>query len=370
MKRTLALSTIFALSLAAAASATTFSVSGPGGLVPDCTYLGGVWNTAPSWSIFTSAVTVPTTVASITQITLTGFGYDTRGEVHVFLTSPTGARYNVIVRPGFDGTNCGDSGFYYFGNYDIVQTGGSSLSQGSTGIYGGTYNQFLNSGAGAWTSSSYPIQNTPLNSITGPAGTWTLSIVDWCYSGVPFLPYDALQGWTLSGVSGGPGVTFCEPGIGSVIACPCGNLPSGLGRGCNNSSGTGGATLIDLGVASVSADTLVFTTSDERPTALSIVLQGHAELSSGTPYGDGVLCLGDSLRRLYVKSASGGSITAPSGSDPSISARSAALGDPILGGSERRYQVYYRDPAAFGCFFSPGAATFNVSVARRLAWNP
>jgi hypothetical protein len=37
-------------------------------------------------------------------------------------------------------------------------------------------------------------------------------------------------------------------------------------------------------------------------------------------------------------------ITAPEGAEPSVSSRSAALGDPISQGATRAYQVYYRDP--------------------------
>jgi hypothetical protein len=113
----------------------------------------------------------------------------------------------------------------------------------------------------------------------------------------------------------------------------------------------------------------VFTTAGEKPTALSIVLQGNATIPAGTPYGDGVRCTGGSLKRLYVKSAVGGSITAPGLGDPSVHVRSASLGDPIAPGSMRWYQVYYRDPLAFACPL-PGGATFNTSSGRTILWNP
>jgi hypothetical protein len=166
-----------------------------------------------------------------------------------------------------------------------------------------------------------------------------------------------------------PGVTFCEPGIGGVMTCVCGNPPSGPGRGCNNSAGTGGATLTDAGMANLSADTVVFTTTAERPTALSIVLGGTLDIASGVQFGDGVRCTGGVLKRLYVKSAVGGSITAPSGADLSVSARSAALGSLIWAGSTREYQVYYRDPLDFGCGGGTSMdATFNSTSGVRLLW--
>jgi hypothetical protein len=52
-----------------------------------------------------------------------------------------------------------------------------------------------------------------------------------------------------------------------VIVCPCANPPSGSGRGCDNSAATGGAMLAASGVAYLSMDRLVFTTSGETPTA-------------------------------------------------------------------------------------------------------
>jgi len=167
-----------------------------------------------------------------------------------------------------------------------------------------------------------------------------------------------------------PGVTMCEPGVGGVMSCPCGNAPSGLGRGCDNSSGTGGATLTDVGVASLASDTVVFTTTAQRPTALSIVLQGTSNVPGGIAYGDGVRCLTTNLKRLYTKPASGGSISAPVGLEMSVSARSALLGDSISAGTNRYYLVFYRDPLPNGCPPMAGTATFNSSVGRRVLWNP
>jgi hypothetical protein len=73
------------------------------------------------------------------------------------------------------------------------------------------------------------------------------------------------------------------------------------------------------------------------------------------------------LSRLYVKTAVGGTIVAPVGSDPSISARSAALGDTIIQGTARTYQAYYRDPNPGFCP-TPMGGTFNVSGAVLVNW--
>src|SRR6185369_12380516 len=105
--------------------------------------------------------------------------------------------------------------------------------------------------------------------------------------------------------------SLCDPGVGGYAVCPCSNPPGGPTRGCDNSSGTGGAVLSASGVTRLSSDSLVFTTSGEKPSALSIVLQGNGFLLGGAPYGQGIRCVAGTLKRLYSKSAVAGSITAP-----------------------------------------------------------
>jgi hypothetical protein len=155
-----------------------------------------------------------------------------------------------------------------------------------------------------------------------------------------------------------------------VIACPCSNPPSGPGRGCDNSAATGGASLAASGSAYLSIDSLAFTTSAERPTATSVLLQGTALAPNGVVYGQGVRCVVGTLKRLYLKLAVAGSITAPDfgAGDPSTSVRSAALGDVILPGQSRSYLVYYRDPTVLGgC---PASSTFNATQTGQVTWWP
>ncbi len=162
-------------------------------------------------------------------------------------------------------------------------------------------------------------------------------------------------------------VPYCDPGVGGVVACPCNNPPAGSARGCDNSAATGGAALTASGVASLASDTLVFTTAGQKPTGTTILLQGTASLAAGAGFGQGVRCVGGSLKRLYLKSASGGSITAPSGADLPVSARSALLGDSIAPGSTRYYMAYYRDPIVLGGCSSN--STFNASNSGSVIWN-
>jgi Tol biopolymer transport system component len=164
--------------------------------------------------------------------------------------------------------------------------------------------------------------------------------------------------------------SLCDPGFSGVIACPCANPPGVPGQGCDNSAGTGGAILMAAGSTHLSTDSLVFTTSGERPSARSIVVQGSALLSAGTVFGQGVRCAGGSLERLYTKTAVGGSITAPdfSAGDPPVSERSAALGSTILPGQSRWYFVYYRDPVVLGgC---PASSVFNATQTGQVVWQP
>jgi hypothetical protein len=162
-----------------------------------------------------------------------------------------------------------------------------------------------------------------------------------------------------------PGIDTCFPGTGDRLPCPCGN-PGTLGRGCDNSSATGGARLDASGTASLLADTLLFTTSGEKPTGTSVLLQGSVDLTNGIAFGQGLRCAGGVVKRLYVKSASGGSIQAPGPGDLSVSARSALKGDALSAGSSRWYAVYYRDAIVLGgC---PATSTYNITQTQLVNW--
>jgi hypothetical protein len=83
----------------------------------------------------------------------------------------------------------------------------------------------------------------------------------------------------------------------------------------------------------------------------------------------GVRCTSGTFKRLYSRSASGGSILVPNLGlgDPTVSARSAALGDTILAGQSRWYLVYYRDPTVLGgC---PAGSTFNATQTGQVDWS-
>jgi hypothetical protein len=102
------------------------------------------------------------------------------------------------------------------------------------------------------------------------------------------------------------------------------------------------------------------------PSVLNIYLQGNAEIAPAA-FGDGLRCAGGSLKRLAAKTAFGGASQFPESGDPSISARSASLGDPIVTGTSRYYQTYYRDPNLAFCS-APTGDSWNVSNGIRIDW--
>jgi len=163
-------------------------------------------------------------------------------------------------------------------------------------------------------------------------------------------------------------LVYCSPGSAGVSACPCGNAPAAAGLGCDNSDATGGASITALGLPSLAADTIVIATAGQKASATSVLLQGTTSNPNGVVFGQGVRCVAGSLKRLYVRAAVGGSVSLPAAGDPSISARSAALGDLLGAGSQREYMVYYRDPAVLGgC---PATSTFNATSSGTLVWLP
>jgi len=169
------------------------------------------------------------------------------------------------------------------------------------------------------------------------------------------------------------GTTFtsvCNPGADRVIACPCGNAPSGPGRGCDNSSATGGARLSASGGAFVSSDSLVFTTDGEKPRALSMLTSWSVLNPGGSVFYAGVHCTVGTFHVLYKRTAVGGSITVPdfAAGDMPVSQRAAGFGDHIHAGESRWYNVDYRDGAVpAGC---PAGSTLNSTQTGRIVWAP
>ena len=150
-------------------------------------------------------------------------------------------------------------------------------------------------------------------------------------------------------------------GDGSFAPCPCANYGGSL-SGCGNSASAAGALLSWSGATN--PDTLTMSSSGELPTSLSVFVQSDALRACPLQLGDGILCLGGHVKRLYLRSAVAGIAQAPAAGDPTITQRSAALGDPLGSGAVRYYQVWYRDGA--GSFCTAGVS--NVSNGLRVVW--
>ncbi|MBI5363637.1 MAG: hypothetical protein HZA53_10700 [Planctomycetes bacterium] len=144
-----------------------------------------------------------------------------------------------------------------------------------------------------------------------------------------------------SGPGGSVLATFCR-GDGSGTPCPCGN--SGLpNNGCANSTWGDGGRLTAAGTASVSADTVVLTSTFLTGSACVFFL-GDAP-SAPVVVDDGLGCVSGSIVRLGTKPVSGITSTFPGPGDPTIAARAAI---PAAGGT-RYIQSFYRNATAVFC---------------------
>ncbi|MBK7643042.1 MAG: hypothetical protein IPJ19_08315 [Planctomycetes bacterium] len=205
------------------------------------------------------------------------------------------------------------------------------------------------------------------------------------FSGWDFFSADCIRGtgpWYIAGIGGFGGyyeaflvrLDSLEPAAGSSMCagdgsaaapCPCSNSGA-TGRGCANSqSGSQGALLQAFGTPA--QDDVVLSASGVLPTALCIFLQGTTTLGASAAFGDGLRCVGGSLKRLASHSAVNGATSYPSAGEPSIRVRSAMLGDTLPMGALRHYQVYYRDPSASFCP-APQGGTFNISSGITIQW--
>lgn len=153
---------------------------------------------------------------------------------------------------------------------------------------------------------------------------------------------------------------FCQADASSGLACPCGNTGT-LGSGCATSA-SGGAIVYPRGT--VNPDTLALEAHGLVPNALTVLFQGDATIPA-VAFGDGLLCIGGRLQRIFTNVADGGGfILMPGPGDPSLSARSTTVGDPLVPGAVRWYQMYYRDENPGFC--TPD--TFNASSGLRIPW--
>jgi hypothetical protein len=167
--------------------------------------------------------------------------------------------------------------------------------------------------------------------------------------------------FALTGTEPGSGYCFGDPGSGA--ACPCANDNDGSvpGSGCANGVYPSGAKLTATGIASISSDSLVLTTSGLEPNNSGLYFQANNDLSPGVIWGDGLRCAGGELKRLQVRFASGSGISATT---IGISAKAGN----VLAGDTKRYQCWYRTTVNPPCGL--GVNDFNASNGYSISWLP
>ena len=324
---------------------------------------------------------VPTTSFNITGLPAgTSTGQQNCWIVNIDLDAVS---QSFLIRADGDGTYIGTSDLETFGWSQGPTTAGITTAQGTGPVIAGNF---------TWLGGSLTGPQTPC---TGTDGTIWDNVIDLTEEGTGMASLDAFR---ATGTATAPGCYFflgtphadfylklfsdqapcsnpmvqnCRPGVDAgIIACPCSNPPAGGGLGCNN-FGAGPAqsgTLNATGSASLSSDSIHLVASGCNNTSLNVFFTGSGALHpTGLVHGAGVRCVTTALKRLYTGSASGGAITRPGMADPSVSARSAALGVPISAGQTRHYFNIYRDPSAAGPCGNT-ASTVNLTNSGSITW--
>ncbi len=163
-----------------------------------------------------------------------------------------------------------------------------------------------------------------------------------------------------------PGIPFCFGDPGSGTPCPCSNDNDGSipGSGCDNGIFASGANLTGSGVASLSNDTVVLSTTNLEPNNAGLYFQADNDLSPGIAWGDGLRCAGGNLKRLGVRFSDGNGDSDTSGYPHTISAKAGN----VLAGDTKYYQCWYRTTANPPC--GPGVNEFNTSNGYAITWWP
>ncbi len=162
----------------------------------------------------------------------------------------------------------------------------------------------------------------------------------------------------------GEAFCFCDHGNGPCFP----SVPdSEFGRGCRNSlPGNPGGLLGATGIADRSDDAAgtnpVVLHATDITSSSCLFFQGTSKLNGGNGvlFGDGLRCIGNTLR-LGTLTAFAGAADFPAPGDPPLS----TIGQIPLAGGTYHYQVWYRNSALF-CT----SAAFNLTNAYTILWAP
>ncbi len=164
----------------------------------------------------------------------------------------------------------------------------------------------------------------------------------------------------IQGESGQPSCTETCPCEGPFNPTWVPLVAQGGFTGCGNSFHRQGQ-LAGSGTTSVSNDLLTLRAIDLPPSAIALLVQGDTT-SMGAWSGEGRFCLGGSLLRMGIVTASNGVVSYPIVGNPALSV--TGLIPP--GGGTRGYQVRYRDISNTYC----NASNFNWSNGYTIVWSP
>ena len=382
------------LGLSTSASAQMSVSDMTGGPIP-ATNSGGTgasWDTAQPTDYASSTVSVPVAVTNVNSITIEGLTHTWIGDLQVTLRDPNGMEHNVFVRPGYlNSSTFGDSSNFNGGDYTFVQCGAAhdlpTMSGGGQDPVAGDYNQTFDTGGVTFTDGNNNIFNTPMCSISGPSGDWTLLIYDWAGGDM-----GSYTGWSLE--FNGP---VCGVGCGNAMFsdhcngdggdqagctnCPCGNNAAmGTIGGCMNSAGTSGE-IHASGSDSVALADLRFEGSGMTPNSFSVLTSGSglapqnpANPCFGSGSGvlatvlDGLRCaVGNTQRHGGRPVAGDGTVglTTNGWGPPNGRAGGLAAQGGFAPGETRYFQVFYRELPGTGCLTQQ-----NTTQAVRVTFAP
>ncbi|MFM7298323.1 MAG: hypothetical protein ACKO4Q_14025 [Planctomycetota bacterium] len=209
----------FGASEASAQTIAPCTTGGSGGLVPTSgTGGGGTYpGTFPPFA-FTSTLNVssiPAGATCVTEIKLNSMSHTWAGDIQFVLTTPSGARINLLNQAG---DSCDFSGDYGITSLELYQAPGTCANGA---LPAGQISQVY----GNWPTGTNGINNTPLSQVAPATGGWTLTIYDWfaqdagglsswdiCFGTPPPVPAPTYRPTLLSPTNGqslyGPQVTL------------------------------------------------------------------------------------------------------------------------------------------------------------------
>jgi hypothetical protein len=182
------------MGVAATASFAQTYGPGPGGAFPD-----GTGANTPG-AAFTSDIVVGSggIIGSFNNVSFTGLNHSWIGDMFVTITHvDTGTTVELWDRVGKLAAGTGDAGsndnFFASNTYTIVESGGLNFPNTAgtnTNLASGSYNRFMNGGAGQSGTSTNTFGSFAGQSVVG---TWRLTVQDFWN-----IDTGGVQGWTFN----------------------------------------------------------------------------------------------------------------------------------------------------------------------------